>query len=64
MQNEITDGLANYYEGLKKLQLATAAKLFVPRYRPYYFANETEFNDYISSPDYMTKDKAGVCMGV
>ena len=60
----MTDSYGNYYVGLRHIQTSTAAALAVPFYKPYHFESEEEFNDYIKSPDYQTRDNKGVCMAI
>ncbi len=64
-QTNMTDMIGDYYIGLKKTQLGTAAKFAVPKYKIVPYDTEEEFNDYISSPDYKAnRDNQGVCFGM
>ena len=54
-QSDLTDSYGDYYVSLRKIQTSTAAALAVPFYKTYHFESETEFNDYIESPDYQTR---------
>ena len=42
-----------------------AARPFIPHFKMKHFANDQEFNEYVSSPDYkISDDYPGICFGM
>ena len=60
----MTDEISDYYMGIKKTQLNTAAKFGVPKYKLVNYESPEDFDNYISSPDYkQDRNNQGVCFG-
>ena len=63
-QTNITDSVVDYMVGLRKIQFAGVAKFGAPYYKGIHFDTVEEFNEYIASPDYKSRNQKAICYGV